>query len=232
METASRDDWTVARLALLEREKAHLRERDALAKSRQALPRVRISRTYRFTGPDGLLSLDDLFAGCSQLAVYHFMFASDWEEGCASCSFWADSLNGSEAHLRARDVSLVMVSAAPFEKLAGYKARMGWALPWVSTDGSDFNRDFGVAFDPEEFAAGTHTYNYTQGKFPAPEAPGLSTFQRDADGTVYHVYSTYARGIDSLNVAYQLLDLAPEGRNEGPASPPMAWLRRRDQYER
>ncbi len=230
METASREDWLTARLALLEREKAHLKERDALAKARRALPRVPITKPYQFTGPDGPVSLGDLFAGCTQLAVYHFMFAPDWEEGCISCSFWADSLNGTEVHLRARDLSLVLVSAAPFAELARYRKRMGWTLPWVSTDGSDFNRDFGVAFDEEAFAAGTHVYNYAQGKFPAAEAPGLSTFQKDGDGQVHHVYSTYARGIDSLNAAYQTLDLAPLGRNEGPSCPPMSWLRRRDGY--
>lgn len=230
MQVASREDWTKARLALLEREKAHLRERDALAAARRALPRVPVTKTYRFAGPDGALSLEDLFAGKDQLAIYHFMFATGWEEGCTSCSFWADSLNGIEAHMAARDVSLVLVSAAPFERIDRYKSRMGWSLPWVSTEGSDFNRDFGVAFDAEAFAAGTHVYNYRQGGFPAPEAPGLSTFERGSDGGIYHVYSTYARGIDSLNAAYQLLDLTPRGRNEDDLPSTMAWLRRRDQY--
>ena len=226
----SRDDWMTARLELLEREKAHLRESDELARARRALPRVKIDADYRFTGPDGEETLGELFAGRGQLAVYHFMFGADWEEGCPSCSFWGDGLNGLEVHLAARDVTLVLASTAPYEVLEAYRQRMGWTLKWVSSAGSSFNADFGVSFTPEELEAGTQVYNYRKQGFSGSEAPGFSSFSRGEDGDVYHHYSTYARGLESFNAAYRLLDLMPKGRDEDALSFTMSWLRRRDAY--
>ena len=227
--TQSREDWLAARLSLLEREKAHTRERDALAAARRALPRLRIDTPYRFTGAGGELTFADLFGNCSQLAVYHFMFGPDWEEGCPSCSFWVDTLEGTAEHLAHRDTRLVLVSSAPFDVLEAYRRRMGWTLPWVSSSGSTFNSDFHVSFTPEELEAGDHVYNYRKGAFSGPEAPGLSAFLREGDA-IYHTYSTYGRGLDHFNGAYQLLDLMPKGRDEAGLPWTMAWLRRHDQY--
>lgn len=227
----NRAEWRRARVAFLEREKAHTRDRDALAAERRALPRLRIEDEYRFVGPDGEESLSDLFAGRSQLAVYHFMYGPDWDEGCPSCSFWADSLDGIDIHLAHRDISLVLVSSAPFETLDRYRRRMGWRTKWVSAGGSRFNEDFGVTFTPEQLADGAVDYNYRPGGFSGPEAPGFSAFLQDADGVIWHTYSTYARGLDHFNGAYQLMDLMPKGRDEDGLDFTMAWLRRRDKYD-
>jgi predicted dithiol-disulfide oxidoreductase (DUF899 family) len=229
-ETVDRAAWNRARLALLEREKAHTRARDALAAARRALPRVRIDKEYRFVSERGEETLGDLFEGRGQLVVFHFMFGPDWAEGCPSCSFWADTLDGTAIHLAHRDTTLVLASRAPFERLDAYRRRMGWSLRWVSSGGSDFNRDFGVSFDGEERATGT--YNYRPGGFPASEAHGLSVFARDPDGSVYHTYSAYGRGIEEVNGAYGLLDLTAKGRDEANLTWTMAWLRRHDQYGR
>lgn len=225
----SRQDWLAARKALLEREKAFTRARDALSAERRALPWVRIDKDYAFAGPAGRLSLGDLFGGRSQLAVYHFMLGPDWNEGCKSCSFWADNFNGIDVHLAQRDLALVAVSRAPLAKIDAFKRRMGWTFRWVSSFGSDFNRDFGVSFTPEELR-GEVEYNYARQTFPADEAPGMSLFARDPDGTVFHTYSCYARGLDMLNGAYHILDLAPKGRDEGGQPYTMAWLRHHDRY--
>lgn len=224
-------DWLAARTALLAEEKALTRAHDALAEKRRQMPRLRVETDYCFQGPDGPKSLADLFGQQSQLIVDHFMFGEDWSEGCPSCSFWADAFDGIAPHLAARDTAFVVVSAAPLNKLLAYKARMGWRFQWVSARGSDFNRDMGVAFTPDEVAAGTGTYNYRSAGFPATEAPGISTFEKDADGTIWHSYSVFGRGLDALNPAYQLLDLTAKGRDEADLPWPMAWLRRRDQYE-
>ncbi|MBL8662434.1 MAG: DUF899 domain-containing protein [Candidatus Odyssella sp.] len=225
----SRQDWLAARKALLEREKAFTRARDALSAERRALPWVRIDKDYAFAGPAGRLSLGDLFGGRSQLAVYHFMLGPDWNEGCKSCSFWADNFDGIDVHLAQRDLALVAVSRAPLAKIDAFKRRMGWTFRWVSSFGSDFNRDFGVSFTPEELR-GEVEYNYARQTFPADEAPGMSLFARDPDGTVFHTYSCYARGLDMLNGAYHILDLAPKGRDEGGQPYTMAWLRHHDRY--
>ncbi len=230
--TAHREDWLEARKALLAAEKEHTRARDALAKARRALPWVKIDKAYRFQGADGPVTLPDLFGPHGQLAIYHFMFGPDWEEGCPSCSFWADNLNGIEPHLAHRDTALVLAGHAPYPKLAAYGARMGWSLPWVSTEGSDFNGDFGVSFTAEQLESGDYSYNYRKAGFGGPEAPGFSAFIKGEDGAVYHSYSTYGRGLDHFNGAYQLLDLMPKGRDEGGLDDTQAWLRRRDQYDR
>lgn len=229
-EVVDRETWLAARRALLDEEIALTRARDRLAEARRALPRVRIATDYRFVGPEGALRLGDLFGPHGQLAVYHFMFGPDWDAGCPICSFWMDSLNGLVPHLAARGVSLVLVSAAPLEKLEAYRDRMGWDLRWVSTGDGRFNRDFGVSFSGDELAPEARIYNYGKAPTPGPEAPGFSTFERDADGAVYHCYSAYARGLEAFNAAYGLLDLMPRGRDEGALPFPMAWLRRRDSY--
>ena len=227
---ATRDDWLKSRLALLEREKAHTRERDALAAARHALPWVKVERDYLFDGPEGRETLADLFAGRTQLLVYHFMFGPDWDEGCPSCSFWADNMDGIGIHLAHRDTTLVMASSAPYEKLEAYRARMGWRLKWVSAVGPDFNRDMHVTFTPEEVENREGVYNYRKGGFGGLEAPGISAFRREG-GAVYHTYSAYARGLEGFNAAYQLLDLTSKGRDEAGLPFTMAWLRRRDRYE-
>jgi predicted dithiol-disulfide oxidoreductase (DUF899 family) len=227
---ASRQDWLDARIALLAKEKELTRAHDALAAARRAMPRVRIDTDYEFQTEDGPATLAELFGDCSQLLVDHFMFGADWDEGCPSCSFWADGFDGIDVHLAARDVTFVVVSAAPMEKLAAYKNRMGWRFRWLSSNGTSFNRDMGVAFTPEEIAAGDASYNYRKAGFPSTEAPGLSAFLKE-DGVVYHTYSVFGRGLDGYNPAYQLLDLMPKGRDEDGLDYAMAWLRRRDQYE-
>jgi predicted dithiol-disulfide oxidoreductase (DUF899 family) len=227
---ATRDEWMVARSELLTREKDLNRLRDELAEQRRQLPWVRVDKEYRFAGPDGTRTLPDLFAGRSQLLVYHFMFGPDWDEGCPSCSFWADSYDGIVVHLAHRDVTLVAISHAPYPKLAAYQARMGWTFPWFSSAGSDFNTDFHVSFTPEQQEHGGE-YNFARLDHPPDELPGISVFATDDTGAVFHTYSTYARGLDPMNSAYQLLDLVPKGRDEADLPWTMAWLRRHDAYE-
>jgi predicted dithiol-disulfide oxidoreductase (DUF899 family) len=224
----SHADWTEARKAFLAREKEFSRQREALARDRRELPWEEVAKDYVFDGPDGRLTLPDLFGGCSQLVVYHFMFPPVWDAGCPHCSFWADSFDGTPVHLRARDVAFTAVSRAPIEKIAAYKQRMGWSFRWVSSGETDFNYDFGASFTPEEVASHAPVFNY--GSDPGLEdREGISVFARDEQGSVFHTYSTYARGIDPVNSAYQFLDLTPKGRDE-PAGDPQAWVRRHDEY--
>ncbi|MGD9903350.1 MAG: DUF899 domain-containing protein [Vicinamibacterales bacterium] len=227
---ASRDEWLAARRTLLEREKALTRLKDEVARERRALPWVRIAKDYAFETPAGRRSLADLFDGRSQLLVYHFMFDPSWAEGCKSCSFWADSYANAGVHLAARDVTMVTISRAPLATFEPFKRRMGWTFPWVSSFGSDFNRDFHVTFTDEE-RRGEVDYNFGRRRFGAPEAPGASAFARDGAGAVYHTYSCYARGLDILNGAYQWLDLTPAGRDEDALPSTMAWLRHHDRYD-
>jgi predicted dithiol-disulfide oxidoreductase (DUF899 family) len=226
----TREEWLEARVKLLDGEKALNRQRDELAEQRRSLPWVRVEKNYRFDGAEGPLTLRDLFAGHSQLLVYHFMFGPDWDEGCPSCSFWADSFDGTGVHLAHRDVSFVCVSRAPYDKLAAYQARMGWSFPWYSSAPSDFNFDFGVSFTPEQQQSGG-TYNFVHLDNPPEEGPGISAFAINDSGEMFHTYSTYSRGIDPINTAYQLLDLAPRGRDEGNLEWSAAWLRRHDAYD-
>ncbi len=226
----SREEWLVARQDFLRQEKAFTQQRDELSRKRRDLPWVKIVKDYVFDGPNGKESLADLFAGCSQLLVYHFMLGPDWKEGCPSCSFLADNFNGIDIHLRQRDVTLLAVSRAPWPKIRAYQARMGWSFKWVSSFGNDFNRDFHVSFSPEEVEKGEVYYNYQMGKQPSEELPGASVFYRDENGTIYHTYSTYGRGLDMLLGAYHFLDLVPKGRDEDGLEWPMAWVRRHDQY--
>lgn len=228
---ASREEWLKARKALLDREKEHTKARDALAAERRALPWVRIDNPYLFDTETGEKTLADLFGDHRQLVVYHFMYGADWEAGCKSCSFWADNLNGTEAHLAHRDTAMVLVSTAPLDRLLKYRDRMGWTIPWVSSGRSSFNSDFGVTFSDEELDSGDFTYNYRKGGFGGTEAPGMSAFVRGENGAIYHSYSCFARGLDHFNGTYQLLDLTPLGRHEDDLNYTMEWLRRRDEYD-
>ncbi len=226
----SRPEWIEARKALLAREKELTRLRDELSRQRRSLPWVKVTKPYVFEGAEGRRSLSDLFADRSQLVVYHFMYGPDWDEGCPSCSFWADNFEGIPIHLAHRDATLVAVSRAPYEKLAAYRRRMGWTFPWYSSHESDFNFDFQVSYTDEQVESGSAEHNYRPRKVIA-ELPGVSVFYRDETDTVYHTYSTYERGLDMLNGAYQYMDLLPRGRDEDELPWTMDWLRRHDQYE-
>jgi predicted dithiol-disulfide oxidoreductase (DUF899 family) len=228
----SQAEWIEARKQLLAKEKEFTRARDRLSQERRELPWVRVEKQYVFEGPKGRETLADLFAGRHQLVVYHFMFDSDWEAGCKSCSFWADNFNGIVVHLAHRDVTMLAISRAPFAKLDAYRKRMGWSFKWVSSAGTDFNRDYHVSHTAEELAAKDGYYNYTRQRPYATEAPGISVFYRDDDGAIYHTYSCYARGLDMLNGAYHYLDLVPKGRDEEELPAPQAWVRRHDEYDR
>jgi predicted dithiol-disulfide oxidoreductase (DUF899 family) len=226
----SRAEWLEARKDLLAKEKDLSRRRDAVSAERRELPWVRVEKQYVFDAPGGRETLADLFAGRSQLIVYHFMFGPGWEQGCPSCSLIADHMDGAAVHLAQRDVTLVVVSRAPLPEIDAFKRRMGWRFKWVSSYGTDFNRDFHVSFTKEELAAGKVTYNYGVGNFPSEEAPGASVFYRDAAGAVFHTYSSYARGLDILIGAYNYLDLVPKGRDEAGLPHSMAWVRHHDRY--
>jgi predicted dithiol-disulfide oxidoreductase (DUF899 family) len=218
---ATREEWTRERVELLAAEKQLSGRRDELARARRALPWVLVDSDYRFDTIDGERSLAELFDDRSQLVVYHFMFGPEWEEGCPSCSFWADNYDGIRVHLEHRDTTLIAVSRAPLATLQQYRERMGWTFNWVSSLGSTFNHDYGVSH--------ADVYNYAPVTNPMEESPGLSAFIRH-DGQVYHTYSCYARGLDVFNTAYQILDVTARGRDEDDLPSTMAWLRRHDQY--
>jgi predicted dithiol-disulfide oxidoreductase (DUF899 family) len=226
----SQEEWLVARKAHLAKEKELTRRRDELSAARRALPWVKVEKRYVFDGPDGQETLAELFDGRSQLMVYHFMLGPDWEQGCPSCSYVADHIDGANLHLPQRDVTLLAVARAPLARIEAFKQRMGWRFKWVSSYRSDFNYDFHVSFTQEELAKGEVDYNYgmTEGH---DELPGLSVFYKNENGTVFHTYSTYARGLDMLIGAYNYLDLAPKGRDEAGFSHTMAWVRHHDRYE-
>ena len=224
------DHWVAARTELLAKEKELTRLRDEVSQARRDLPWTRIEKSYVFATPAGDRSLADLFADASQLVVYHFMFDPDdeWDEACRHCSFWADSFNPNVVHLRARDVTLVAVSRAQLEKIERYRARMGWTFPWVSSHGSDFNYDFGVSFNAEQHDQ--PVYNFGTLAPGLSDREGVSVLVKDDDGAIYRTYSTYARGIDLLNTAYNFLDLVPLGRGEQGKNP-QYWVRRHDEYD-
>jgi predicted dithiol-disulfide oxidoreductase (DUF899 family) len=245
--TGTRNEWLAARLELLEAEKELTRQSDELARRRQELPWVPIDKAYRFDTDEGSAALADLFRGRSQLLVYHFMFGPDYDAGCPSCSSIADGFNGIAVHLANHDVMLTAVSRAPLPKLQAFKRRMGWTFPWASAHSTDFNADFNVRFTEEEQREGRIDYNYrregrwqlrgsdgpvaqiaamtgTDAATYTRERPGVSAFVLE-DGVVYHTYSAYARGVDSLWGVYQWLDRAPRGRNEQGV-----WWRHHDAY--
>ncbi|MBP1874881.1 putative dithiol-disulfide oxidoreductase (DUF899 family) [Ensifer adhaerens] len=229
-EIVSPEAWLKARLELLTAEKEFGRQREALTRRRMEMPWERVEKSYLFEGPAGTLSLADLFDGRSQLIVYHFMLAPDWQEGCKHCSFWADNFNGIPVHLNHRDVTFTAVSRAPLARIEAYRKRLGWSFPWVSSFGSDFNFDYQVSRTPEQLAKGEAYYNYKLQPSTVPEQVGVSVFYRSDEDEVFHTYSCYSRGIEMLNAAYHFLDLVPKGRDEDGLNYPMEWVRRRDQY--
>jgi predicted dithiol-disulfide oxidoreductase (DUF899 family) len=228
---ASHNAWIEARKQFLIKEKEFTHLRDRLSQERRDLPWEAVTKSYAFEGPRGKQSLAELFDGRSQLVIYHFMLGPDWDEGCKSCSFWADNFNGIDIHLAHRDVTFLAVSRAPLAMLEAYKKRMGWTFKWVSSFGSDFNFDYHVSFTPEEIAAGEAFHNYAKRQNSMSEFAGISVFYKDAAGAVFHTYSCYARGLDMMNGAYHYLDLVPKGRDEAELDYTMAWVRRHDQYE-
>ena len=228
---ADKVDWLETHRAFMKKEKDFQKARDALSKERRSLPWMSVDKNYDFQSETGVMALSDLFEGRSQLIIWHFMFGSDWQEGCPSCSFWADQYSPTTVHLNQRGVSLAAVSTAPIDTLIKYRRRMGWSFPWVSSSGSDFNRDFAVTFSEGETTSGDLLYNHETLPAGGQELPGLTVFAKADDGAIYRTYSTYARGLDPMNTAYQHLDLVPNGRDEGGLPWPMAWLRRHDQYD-
>jgi len=229
----SHEEWVAARQELLAKEKAFTERCDEMSRIQRELPWERVTKQYVFEGPNGpggKETLADLFAGRSQLIVYHFMFHPDDNAGCPHCSLRADGFAGIGPHLNQRDVTMVVVSRGPFAKLEEYRRRMGWTFKWVSSGGSDFNFDYCVSFTPEEMAAKRVFYNYKWQEPKAREREGHSVFYRDERGDVFHTYSCYDRGNDKLNVHYHYLDLVPKGRDEDGRGP--YWVRRRDEYDR
>lgn len=226
----SEAEWLKARKRLLALEKAFTHQRDTLSGERRNLPWVRVEKQYVFDGQDGKQTLADLFDGRSQLIVYHFMFGPGWEQGCPSCSFLSDHIDGALIHLAHRDVTLLAVSRAPLPQIEAFKQRMGWRFKWVSSYGNDFNFDYHVSFTKDEMAKGKVYYNYDMNEFPSDEGPGISVFYKDGTGDIFHTYSSYARGLDMLVGAYNYLDLVPKGRDEDGLAFTMAWVRHHDRY--
>ncbi len=226
----SREEWLVARKAHLANEKALTKARDELSRERRALPWVKIDKGYVFQGPNGKETLADLFDGRSQLIVYHFMLGPGSKHRCPGCSFLADHIDGSLVHLAHHDVTLLVVSRAPFAELAAFKKRMGWRFKWVSSFGSQFNYDYHVSFTNDQVSSGKVDYNYSM-QDGNDELPGASVFYKDAIGDIFHTYSSYGRGGDLLIGAYNYLDLTPKGRNEtGPNYALADWVRLHDSY--
>ena len=227
----SRDVWLQARQALLAKEKELTRRSDALARERQNLPWVKVEEEYLFDTPTGKKTLAGLFEGRSQLVIYHFMFAPEWEEGCPSCSILGDHIDGSVVHLANRDVTLIAVSRAPLSKIEAFKKRMGWKFRWASSFGSRFNWDYHVSFTKEEVEKRDLYYNFERASFPSEEGPGISVFCKNEAGEVFHTYSSYGRGVELPMGVYTYLDMTPRGRHEEGLPYPMAWRRHHDKYE-
>ncbi len=218
-------EWIAARQALQAREKELTRLRDEVTRLRMQMPWCKVEQTYEFEGADGKMSLADLFGTKSQLIIYHFMYGPDWDEGCKSCSFWADQYDAINVHIGARDVALAVISRAPWQQFEAFRARMGWRFRWLSSSGNTFNQDFKVSFPGAE----TGFYNFRETRV-MDEMPGLSVFCKDRQGSIFHTYGTFSRGLDCLNATYQMLDLVPKGRDEGGLSFPMAWVKHHDKY--
>lgn len=225
------DRWIAERKKLLAREKELTHLRDQIAEQRRALPWVRIDKEYVFDTPVGKRTLAELFEGRSQLMVQHFMLGPGWEQGCPSCSFMADHTDGMQIHLEHREITFVAVSRAPMAEIERFHRRMGWKFKWVSSNGNEFNHDFHVSFTLEERVNGEVYYNYGMTNFPAEEAPGISVFYRNEAGEVFNTYSTFGRGVEVMMGTYNMLDLAPKGRDEESISYTMAWVRHHDRYE-
>jgi predicted dithiol-disulfide oxidoreductase (DUF899 family) len=225
----SREEWLHARKELLAKERAMTHALDSLRAERRRLPWVRIEKTYVFRGPDGEVTLDDLFRARSQLAIYHFMLTPGSDHVCPGCSFTADHVDAARQHFEHADLSFAAVSRASIEQITAVEKRMGWAFPWVSSHDSDFNYDFDVSFTPEDRAAGRATYNF--GVTPirtSPDMFGVSIFVKGDGGAIFHTYSTYHRGTELLMGAMNWLDLTPKGRNESEGT--MSWVRLHDEY--
>ena len=227
----SHEEWLSARTAFLAKEKEFTRLRDELSRQRRELPWEKVDKQYVFDGPSGKETLAELFENRSQLIVYHFMFAPEWDEGCPHCSFWADNFNGIGVHLNHRDVTFVAISRAQLSKIESFKKRMGWSFKWVSSFQSDFNFDYQASFTPEEVHSGAAFYNYTRMDPYDTDREGISVFYKDESGAVFHTYSCYARGIDMMNGTYHYLDLVPKGRDEEGLEGPQDWVRYHDRYE-
>lgn len=236
-EVVSRAEWVEARKRHLANEKEFTRLRDQVSRERRELPWELVDKEYTFEGEHGPQTLSELFDGRSQLVIYHAMFNPEtagpntpWtvDAACPTCSFWLDNIDGITVHLNHRDITIAAVSQARYPAIAAYRQRMGWGLPWFSSAGSDFNFDYGVSFTDQQLASGQVDYNYGR-SFPLPEAPGISVFAKDAEGRVFHTYSTYARGLDMLNVAYHYMDLVPKGRDENGGNA-HGWIHRHDEY--
>ena len=227
----SREEWLTARRALLKKEKAQTKLKDEPTAQRQNLPWVKVETEYVFDVEAGKKSFNDLFDGKSQLIVYHFMFGSDWKQGCVSCSYWADTFNGIAPHLAARDTAFVAISSAPIAQINDFKKRMGWDFEWVSSNENNFNADYNVGFGGMHKNAKPLMYNFKEIENSAmDEMHGTSVFARKGDNDIYHTYSTYGRGLDITNAAYAYIDMTPKGRDELPTGNPMAWLRHHDRY--
>ena len=227
----SRAEWLAARRELLAEEKAVTHANEAVARKRRELPWVKIDKDYVFEGPNGKEKLADLFGGCSQLIVYHFMFGPGWNEGCVGCSFLSDHVDGALQHLEQHDVKYVAVSRAPYAEFEPFKKRMGWKFNWVSSSGSDFNYDFHVSYSKEEVAKGKVYYNFGMQDAYGDEVAGISVFYKDSNGDIFHTYSQYARGGEGALGTYFFLDLTPNGRNEnGPGFNLTDWVRHHDRY--
>ena len=226
----SRDEWLTARKAHLAKEKELTRLRDQLSAERRELPWVKVEKPYVFEGPEGKLTLADLFDGRSQLIVKHFMFGPHWEEGCVGCSFEVDHVGGALMHLEHHDVSYALVSRAPLAKIEAFKNRMGWRVKWLSSYGNDFNYDFHVSFRPEEIGKGEVYYNYEMRKFQSDEMSGRSVFYKDPAGDIFHTYSSFARGGEPFLGTYSYLDITPKGRDETVNGNLTDWVRHHDRY--
>lgn len=235
----TQEEWQVERDALLEKEKELTRRGDELARKRRELPWVRIEQDYRFQSESGEKTLADLFGGSSQLMVYHFMFGPSFDAGCPVCSSIADTLAPQVPHLKARDTTLLLTSRAPIATLLDFRDRMGWKIDWVSSGGSDFNRDLGFLYTEDELKPFLESGNIpptvvqnaemcgtTVAGYVA-EGPGLSVYALE-DGTVYRTYVSTARGLEPAMAYYGLLDRTPKGRHESATEP--LWVRRHDEY--
>ncbi|HET6266195.1 MAG TPA: thioredoxin family protein [Acidobacteriota bacterium] len=223
-------EWLSARKELLAKEKEFTQLREELSQQRRDLPWEKVEKSYQFDGLDGKESLADLFQKRNQLIVYHFMFNPEWDEGCPSCSFWADHYDAMVPHLNQRDVAFVVISRAPLAKIQAFKKRMGWKFKWLSSGNGDFNYDYHVSFRPEDLKRKSIVYNYEESAAQHPDREGLSVFYKDKKGNVYHTYSAYARGIDMVNATYQFLDLVPKGRDEE-GDFKQAWVNYHDRYD-
>ncbi|MBW8682789.1 DUF899 domain-containing protein [Chitinophaga rhizophila] len=225
-------EWIKARTDLLKKEKELTRLRDELSKLRRDLPWQKVDKVYIFEGADGPVSLSELFEGRSQLIVQHFMMAPGWKEGCVGCSFMADNVDSGLVHLLNHDVSYVAISRAPYKEIVPFRERMGWSFKWVSSFNTDFNFDYHVSATEEDIARNEMMYNYENVPVSEKELPGMSVFYKDEHGDIYHTYSTYGRGAETVLGTYNMLDMTPKGRNEKDGEGNLTdWVKHHDKYQ-